>query len=607
MIFGYLHWDPDRVFFVLPYINHPMTFYGLFFAFGFLVGYFLVRKIFRKFLEQKGQSSEKANISSMQFADRLSMFVLFGTVIGARLGHVFFYGWSYYFNHPEDILRVWEGGLSSHGGAVGILISLLIFIWWNRQSKPKITFLCLLDLLVIPTAFAGGCIRMGNFMNQEINGIPTNLPWGIVFVHPVDGIPGVALHPVQIYESITYFGIFVFLFLIWRYRPSHIGVGLLSGWFFLLTFGLRFLIEFLKMPQNEWFDRESALTMGQFLSIPFVILGIYLLVFYYLHAKMEPYLKTNHKIFIAGSYGMVGSAIKRLLLSQGYTQLLTPSSQELDCVNQMAVRLFIHRHQPDIVIIAAGKVGGIYANTTYPADFIYTNLMIASNLIHESYQANVERLLYLGSTCIYPREAAQPIQEMSLLTGSLEKTNEAYAIAKIAGIKLCQYYRQQYDCQYIAVMPTNLYGPGDNYHPENSHVIPGLIHRFQKAKEENLSEVSIWGQGKALREFLYVDDLAKGCLYLLKYYNHPDHINIGSNEEVTIGQLANMIAQVVNYEGQLVQDLSKPDGIPRKKCDISRITQMGWHPEVSLKEGLKLTYQDYLGRINSSCFNHPKF
>lgn len=309
---------------------------------------------------------------------------------------------------------------------------------------------------------------------------------------------------------------------------------------------------------------------------------------------MKLYLHTDQKIFIAGARGMVGSALTRLLTSQGFASLLTPSPQELDCTDQSAVRSFMAVHRPDVVIIAAAKVGGIYANMTYPAEFIYTNLMIASNLIHESYKVGVERLLYLGSTCIYPREAPQPIPEEALLSGPLEKTNEAYALAKIAGIKLCQHYRQQYGCRYIAAMPTNLYGPGDNYHPENSHVIPGLIRRFHEAKEAHLPEVAIWGTGNALREFLYVDDLAKGCLFLLKHYDQPGHINIGSHEEVSIYKLAKMIAQVIGFQGRLTQDPSKPDGTPRKKSDISQITKMGWTPEISLSEGLKRCYLDYL-------------
>ncbi|MCC5832960.1 MAG: GDP-L-fucose synthase [Chlamydiales bacterium] len=310
------------------------------------------------------------------------------------------------------------------------------------------------------------------------------------------------------------------------------------------------------------------------------------------------YLRTDQKIFIAGARGMVGSALTKLLSAKGYNSLLTPSPEELDCTDQSSVRAFISAHRPDVVIIAAAKVGGIYANMTYPAEFIYTNLMIASNLIHESYKAGVGRLLYLGSTCIYPREAPQPIPEEALLSGPLEVTNEAYALAKIAGIKLCQHYRLQYGCRYIAAMPTNLYGPGDNYHPENSHVIPGLMRRFHEAKEVDHPEVVIWGTGKALREFLYVDDLAKGCLFLLKHYDGPQHINIGSNEEVTIYRLAQMIAEVVGYRGELVQDLSKPDGTPRKKSDITRITKMGWAPEVPLFDGLKLSYQDFLASSN---------
>lgn len=305
------------------------------------------------------------------------------------------------------------------------------------------------------------------------------------------------------------------------------------------------------------------------------------------------HLHIDHKILIAGANGMVGSALSRELKGEGYQRLLLPCRKELDYTHQAAVRKYLKINKPDVVIVAAARVGGIYANMTYPAEFIYTNLMIASNLIHESYQAGVRRLLYLGSTCIYPREAPQPISEKALLTGPLEKTNEAYALAKIAGIKLCQYYRQQYGCRYISAMPTNLYGPGDNYHPENSHVIPGLIQRFHRAKEDNCPHVTVWGSGKALREFLYVEDLAKGCLYLLKHYNESEHINIGSQEEISIGELARLIAQVVGYKGEIIQDESKPDGTLRKKTDITKITGLGWKPHISLLEGLKRSYADF--------------
>ena len=288
---------------------------------------------------------------------------------------------------------------------------------------------------------------------------------------------------------------------------------------------------------------------------------------------MKNDLHPDQTILIAGAEGMVGSAMTRLLSKSGYSHLLTPSRAALDYTDQAAVKAYLAANRPDVVVIAAAKVGGIYANMTYPAEFIYTNLMIASNLIHESYQMGVQRLLYLGSTCIYPREAPQPIPEEALLTGPLEKTNEAYALAKIAGIKLCEYYRQQYGCRYISAMPTNLYGPGDTYHPENAHVIPALIRRFHEAKRAALAEVSIWGTGKALREFLYVEDLAEACLFLLKHYDAPEQINVGSDEEISILEVAKEIAAVVGYEGNLVQDLSKPDGTPRKKSDITRITR----------------------------------
>lgn len=310
-------------------------------------------------------------------------------------------------------------------------------------------------------------------------------------------------------------------------------------------------------------------------------------------------LNKSDKIFIAGAHGMVGRALTRILKSEGYLQLLTPTHSELDCIHQISVNAFLGQERPDVVIIAAAKVGGIWANMTYPAEFIYNNLMIACNLIHGSFQAGVPRLLYLGSTCIYPREAPQPIQEEFLLTSSLEKTNEAYALAKIAGIKLCQHYRTQYGCRYIAAMPTNLYGPYDHYHSENAHVIPSLIDRFHRAKMDKDLEVTIWGTGKPCREFLFVDDLAKACLHLLKVYDAPSPINIGSHDEVTIRQLAETIASVIEFKGVITHDLTKPDGTPRKKTDISRISSLGWSPETPLLEGLRLCYQDYQSR----CFS----
>lgn len=291
---------------------------------------------------------------------------------------------------------------------------------------------------------------------------------------------------------------------------------------------------------------------------------------------------------------MVGSAITRELHARGYSKLLTPKRCSLDYTDQQAVRSYLREHRPDAIVIAAAKVGGIYANMTYPANFLYENLMIECNLIHEAHLAGVDRLLFLGSTCIYPRLAPQPMKEEALLSGPLESTNEAYALAKICGIKFCTFYRQQYGRNYISVMPTNLYGPGDNYHLENSHVIPGMIRRFHEAKMSGQSEVAIWGTGNATREFLYVDDLAEGCVYLLEHYNEPLHLNLGSHQEMTIKDLARSVAKVIGYEGEIVHDLTKPDGTPRKKSDISRVTALGWKPKISLEEGLKLAYADFL-------------
>lgn len=308
---------------------------------------------------------------------------------------------------------------------------------------------------------------------------------------------------------------------------------------------------------------------------------------------MNKGLDFQDTIFIAGARGMVGSALTRCLKAQGYTHLLTPSRHELDLTDQGQVRKYFSVHKPHVIIIAAAKVGGIYANMSYPAEFLYDNLMIECNLIHEAHRQGVERLLFLGSTCIYPREAPQPIKEEALLTGPLEKTNEAYALAKIAGIKLCQFYRQQYGRSYISAMPTNLYGPGDSYHSENSHVIPALIRRFHEAKMDGLEEVEIWGTGKVYREFLYVEDLAEGCLFLLQQYDEPLPINLGSPDEVTIRELAGLIAEVVSYQGKITHDLTKPDGTPRKKSDLTRITEMGWQAKTPLREGLILAYEDF--------------
>ncbi len=309
---------------------------------------------------------------------------------------------------------------------------------------------------------------------------------------------------------------------------------------------------------------------------------------------MENLLQPSHKILIAGAKGMVGSATARALKKQGYHNLLTPSHKELDYIDQQSVRAYLKAHKPDVIVIAAAKVGGIYANMSYPAEFLYQNLMIECNLIHEAHACGIDRLLFLGSTCIYPKLAPQPIDELALLTGPLEPTNEAYALAKICGIKMCSFYRQQYGRRYISAMPTNLYGPGDNYHPENSHVIPGLIRRFHEAKIADQSEVNMWGSGNVLREFLYVDDLAEGCIYMLKHYDDALHMNIGSSEEISIKDLAHLVAKTVGYRGDITHDLTKPDGTPRKKSDLTRITNLGWKSKITLDCGLALAYEDFL-------------
>lgn len=291
---------------------------------------------------------------------------------------------------------------------------------------------------------------------------------------------------------------------------------------------------------------------------------------------------------------MVGSALTRALGKAGNQSILSPTRVELDLCNQAAVESYIGEARPDIIIVAAAKVGGIHANSTYPADFLYDNLAIAAHTINAAHKAGVKRLLFLGSSCIYPRDAPQPIPEDSLLSGPLEQTNEPYAIAKIAGLKLCQAYRKQYGVIYHSAMPTNLYGPGDNYHPENSHVIPGLFRRFHEAKENNAPEVQVWGTGNVFREFLYVDDLAAACLHVLGLENPPDWINIGSGIDQSIGDLAQAVKEAVGYEGKLTFDTSKPDGTPRKLLDSTRIQATGWSPTISLQNGLKTTYQNFL-------------
>ena len=310
-------------------------------------------------------------------------------------------------------------------------------------------------------------------------------------------------------------------------------------------------------------------------------------------------MKQTDKIFVAGHSGMVGSAIVRALSGGGYNNMCLRSHRELDLTSQSQTEAFFNAEKPDVAVIAAAKVGGIYANNTFPADFIEINLAIALNTIRAAYKAGVKRLLYLGSTCIYPRMAPQPIPESALLTSELEKTNEAYAIAKIAGLKLCEYFRKQYGVCYHSGMPTNLYGPGDNYHEKNSHVLPALIRRFHEAAQANLPEVVLWGTGTPLREFLHVDDLADACVHLLKMDNPPDLVNLGSGEEISIRGLAEIVAETVGFKGKIVQDTSKPDGTPRKLCDTTLLRSLGWKPKYSICDGVKQTYKCFLEEMES--------
>jgi GDP-L-fucose synthase len=315
----------------------------------------------------------------------------------------------------------------------------------------------------------------------------------------------------------------------------------------------------------------------------------------------------NKKIYVAGHGGMVGSAIVRELQKRGFTNIVTRTHAELDLINQEAVRLFLQQERPEEVYLAAAKVGGIYANSIYPAEFIYQNLMIQSNIIHQSFVHGVKKLLFLGSSCIYPKLASQPMAEDQLLTGGLEPTNEPYAIAKIAGIKLCESYNRQYGqshgVDYRSVMPTNLYGPGDNYHSENSHVIPALIKRFHDAKINQLPEVVIWGTGKPRREFLYVDDMASASVFVMElnkkvYDEHTtpmqSHLNVGFGSDITISELANEIANVIGFSGRIVFDATKPDGAPRKWMDSGRLNNLGWKPSVDITHGIQATYFHYL-------------
>ena len=310
-------------------------------------------------------------------------------------------------------------------------------------------------------------------------------------------------------------------------------------------------------------------------------------------------MNKNSKIYISGHRGMVGSAIKRKLEAEGYTNLVFRTSSDLDLRNQDVVKSFFESEKPEYVFLAAAKVGGIIANSRYKADFLYDNLMIQTNVIHESYHFGVEKLLFLGSSCIYPKYCPQPMKEEYLLTGPLEDTNDAYAIAKISGIKMCQAYRQQYGCNFISVMPTNLYGPNDNYDLENSHVLPALIRKFHEAMVENKPSVTIWGTGTPLREFLHTDDLADACLFLMNNYDEAEHINVGVSKEISIKNLALLIKDKTGYDGKLEFDTYKPDGTPRKMMDSSKIYNLGWKPSITLNEGLSRAISDYKTNLST--------
>lgn len=307
---------------------------------------------------------------------------------------------------------------------------------------------------------------------------------------------------------------------------------------------------------------------------------------------------TDTKIYVAGHRGMVGSALVRQLQSKGYTNILTRTHKELDLTSQVAVLEFMQYEKPDYIILAAAKVGGIHANNTYRAEFIYQNLMIEANVIHAAWQAGIKRLLFLGSSCIYPRDCPQPIKEEYLLTGLLEQTNEPYAIAKIAGIKLCESYNQQYATKYVSVMPTNLYGPNDNYDLSNSHVLPALIRKAHEAKTRGDRALVVWGSGTPMREFLYVDDMADACVYLMEQGISEGLFNIGTGEDVTIHQLAETVKNVIGFQGEIAFDTDKPDGTPRKLLNVERMHELGWRAKTSLHDGIAKTYKDYL--IHSS-------
>jgi GDP-L-fucose synthase len=307
----------------------------------------------------------------------------------------------------------------------------------------------------------------------------------------------------------------------------------------------------------------------------------------------------SSKIYVAGHRGLAGSAILRKLKKEGFDNLLLRTSSELDLRNQQAVKDFFEKEKPEFVFLAAAKVGGINANNTYPADFLYDNLCIQNNVIHQSYKNGVKKLLFLGSSCIYPKNSQQPIKEDYLLSGYLEPTNDAYAIAKIAGIKLCQSYHKQYGCNFISAMPTNLYGPGDNYDLKNSHVLPALLRKFYEAQQKNEPTVTVWGTGKPRREFLHVDDLAEACYFLMQHYDEPGIVNVGVGKDMSIGEMANMIKNISGYKGEIVFDTSMPDGTFQKLLDVSKLNALGWQPKISFEAGLKRTYEEYSQLANS--------
>lgn len=316
-------------------------------------------------------------------------------------------------------------------------------------------------------------------------------------------------------------------------------------------------------------------------------------------------MQKSAKIYVAGHHGLVGSAILRKLKKEGYENLILRTSKAMDLRNQNNVARFFSEEKPEYVFFAAAKVGGILANNTYRAEFIYDNLMMQNNVIHQAYLHHVKKLLFLGSSCIYPKNATQPIKEEYLLTGLPEATNQPYAIAKIAGIEMCNAYRKQYGCNFICAMPTNLYGPGDNYNLHNAHVLPALIRKFHEAKNIGDKEVIVWGTGTVKREFLHVDDLADACMFLMLYYNQKEIINIGTGQDMTIAELANLIKKIAGYTGTIVYDHTKPDGTPRKLLDVSKLASLGWNYSIGLEEGIQITYQDFLKQYHHLQLQFP--